>query len=85
MRNPKETCVYKKVSGSSVTFLVLYVNDILLIENYISILISVKSSLSRVFSMKNLGEATYILGIRIFHKKNQESHRFETNYIQGNI
>jgi hypothetical protein len=35
--------------------------------------------------MKNLGEATYILGIRIFHKKNQESHRFETNYIQGNI
>ena len=28
-----EACIYKKVSGSSVAFLVLYVNDILLIGN----------------------------------------------------
>ena len=28
-----EACIYKKVSGSSVAFLILYVDDILLIEN----------------------------------------------------
>jgi hypothetical protein len=28
-----ETCIYKKVSGSSVAFLILYVDDILLIGN----------------------------------------------------
>ena len=28
-----EACIYKKVSGSSVAFLILYVNDILLIGN----------------------------------------------------
>ena len=30
-----ECCIYKKVSGSFVAFLILYVNDMLLIENRI--------------------------------------------------
>jgi Reverse transcriptase (RNA-dependent DNA polymerase) len=55
MRNPKEPRVYKKVSRSLVIFLILYVDDILLIGNDISMLYSVKSSLSRIFSMKDLG------------------------------
>ena len=29
----EEACIYKKVSGSSVAFLILYVDDILLIRN----------------------------------------------------
>ena len=33
-----EACIYKKVSGSSVAFLILYVDDILLIENDIEFL-----------------------------------------------
>jgi hypothetical protein len=28
-----ETCIYKKVSGSSIAFLIVYVDDILLIGN----------------------------------------------------
>ena len=28
-----EACIYKKMSGSSVAFLILYMDDILLIEN----------------------------------------------------
>jgi hypothetical protein len=43
IRNPKAPCVYKKVSGSSVIFLILYVDDIFLIGNDIPMLISVKS------------------------------------------
>jgi Reverse transcriptase (RNA-dependent DNA polymerase) len=54
-----------------VIFLVLYVDDILLIGNDISMLDSVKSSLSRVFSKKDLDEATYILGIRIFCERSK--------------
>jgi hypothetical protein len=33
IKNIEEPCVYRKVSGSVVVFLVLYVNDILLIRN----------------------------------------------------
>ena len=46
IKNEDEPCVYKKVSGSVVVFLVLYVDDILLIENDIPILQNVKSWLS---------------------------------------
>jgi Reverse transcriptase (RNA-dependent DNA polymerase) len=59
------------MSGSLVIFLVLYVDDILLIGNDILMLNSVKSSLIRVFSMEDLDEATYILGIRIFHERSK--------------
>ena len=66
IKNEKEPCVYKKASGSALMFLVLYVDDILLIGNDIPILEAVKTSLGKSFSMKDLGEAAYILGIRIY-------------------
>ena len=65
IKNEDEPCVYKKVSGSAVMFLVLYVDDILLIGNDIPTLQNVKSWLGNCFSIKDLGEATYILGIKI--------------------
>jgi len=68
----EEPCVYKKVSGSSIIFLVLYVDDILMIGNDISLMGSVKSSLMKVFSMKDLGEATYVLGIRIYRDRSKK-------------
>ena len=61
-----EACIYKKVSGSSVAFLILYVDDILLIGNDIEFLNSIKGYLNKSFSMKDLGEAAYILGIKIY-------------------
>ena len=71
MKNEDEPCVYKKVSGSAIVFLVLYVDDILLIGNDIPTLQSVKSWLGKCFSMKDLGEATYILGIKIYRDRSQ--------------
>ena len=65
-----EVCVYKKVSGSSVAFLI-YVDDILLIGNDIEFLDSIKGYLNRSFSMKDLGEAAYILGIKIYRDRSR--------------
>ena len=42
IKNKDELCVYKKVSGSELTFLVLYVNDILLIGNDVGMFTYVK-------------------------------------------
>ena len=58
--------MYKKVSGSQLTFLVQYVNDILLIGNDVGMLTNVKLWLCKTFSMKDLGEAKYIIGIRVY-------------------
>ena len=52
------------MSGSSVAFLILYVDDILLMGNDIELLDNIKAYLNKNFSMKDLGEAAYILGIK---------------------
>ena len=55
----------------SLVFLVLYVDDILLIGSDIPMLEAVKTSLKKSFSMKDLGEAAYILGIRIYRDRSK--------------
>ncbi|GJR50107.1 retrovirus-related pol polyprotein from transposon TNT 1-94 [Tanacetum coccineum] len=47
-QNPDEPCVYLKASGSNVAFLVLYVDDILLMGNSVTMLKEVKSWLYMV-------------------------------------
>ncbi|GKC13295.1 retrotransposon protein, putative, ty1-copia subclass [Tanacetum coccineum] len=55
-----------RASGSVVVILVLYVDDILLIGNDIPTLQSVKDWLGKCFAMIDLGDETYILGIKIY-------------------
>ena len=69
IKNEDEPCVYKKVSGSQLTFLVLYVDDILLIGNDVSMKSFVKIWLIKTFSIKDLGEATYILKIQVYRDR----------------
>ncbi|KAK8995295.1 hypothetical protein V6N11_069734 [Hibiscus sabdariffa] len=71
IRNEDEPCVYKKFSGSIVSFLILYVDDILIIGNDIPTLQSIKTWLSSCFSMKDLGEAAYILGVKIYRDRSR--------------
>ena len=49
--------IYKKVSGSSVAFLILYGDDILLIGNDTEFLDNIKGYLNKSFSIKDLDEA----------------------------
>ena len=46
-------------------FLVLYIDDILLIGNDVAALSTVKVWLASTFDMKDLGEASYILRIKL--------------------
>src|SRR3954468_19756938 len=61
-----EACIYKKVSVSSIAFLILYMDNILFIVNDVELLKSIKDYLNSKFSMRDLGEAAYILGIKIY-------------------
>ncbi|KAL0413251.1 UNVERIFIED_CONTAM: hypothetical protein Sradi_1526800 [Sesamum radiatum] len=73
----------KKVSRSSVAFLVLYVNGILLIGNDVKMLGDTKAWLSTQFFMKDLGEASYILGIKIIRDRSKRMLGMtQTSYVE---
>jgi hypothetical protein len=59
------------VSGSSVTFLIVYVDDILLIGNDVEFLESIKGLFERSFSKEDLDKAAYILGIKIYRDRSR--------------
>ncbi|CAH9069617.1 unnamed protein product [Cuscuta europaea] len=80
--NDVDDCVYHKFSGSNFFFLVLYVDDILLATNDIGMLHETKRFLSKYFEMKDLGEASFVLGIEILRERSQGILRLsQRNYV----
>ncbi|RVW26505.1 Retrovirus-related Pol polyprotein from transposon TNT 1-94 [Vitis vinifera] len=61
-RNKFDQCVYMKVNGSKYIFMVLYIDDILLASSDVNLLNDTKRILSANFNMKDLGEASFVLG-----------------------
>ncbi|GJX15405.1 retrotransposon protein, putative, ty1-copia subclass [Tanacetum coccineum] len=73
-------------SGSNVVFLILYVDDILIMGNNIPRLKEVKDYIGKCFSMKDLGEAAYILGIKIYRDRSKRLIGLsQSAYIEKNI
>jgi len=64
-------CLYLKISGSKFMFMILYVYDILLATNDLSLLSETKKFLSNSFKMKDIGETYYVIGIEIFCDRSQ--------------
>ena len=64
-RRKADHFVYFKLIGDCVIYLVLYVDDMLLIRNVKEIILDLKTQLSSKFDMKDLGAANYILGMEI--------------------
>ena len=81
-QNLDEPCVYKRHQDKVVMFLVLYVDDILLIGNNVGVMSSIKVCLSSQFDMKDLGEANFILGIKLWRdRKNKMLSLSQAGYI----
>jgi hypothetical protein len=64
-KNEEDNCIYAKFKNEKFIFLVLYVDDILLVNSDVHLLLETKDFLSSHFDMKDLGEAFYVLGIEI--------------------
>uniref|UniRef100_A0A2N9E1N9 Retrovirus-related Pol polyprotein from transposon TNT 1-94 n=1 Tax=Fagus sylvatica TaxID=28930 RepID=A0A2N9E1N9_FAGSY len=85
VENIMDQCIYQKVSGSKICFLVLYVDDILLATNDKGLLHEVKQFLSKNFDMKDMGEASYVIGIKIHRDRFQvKGDRFNLNQCPKN-
>ena len=63
--NVEDNYVYAKFKNGKFIFLVLYVDDILLTSSDVNLLLETKKFLSSNFDMKDLGEASFVLGIEI--------------------
>ena len=76
-RSKADHCVYFKLIGDRVIYLVLYVDDMLLVGNDKEIIQDLKTQLSSKFDMKDLGAANYILGMEI--KRDQTKRKLWLN------
>ena len=70
-KNIVDRCIYLKVNESKFIFLVLYVDDILLVTNDLGSLYETKKFFFKNFEMKDMGETSYVIGIEIFHDRSQ--------------
>ncbi|RDX86468.1 hypothetical protein CR513_32198, partial [Mucuna pruriens] len=66
----------KELSGSKYIFLVLYVDDIQLARSNTCLLHETKRFLTKNFEMKDLREASFVLGIQILRNRSQGILRF---------
>ena len=64
-------CIYHKINESMICYLVLYVDDIFLATNDVGTLYEVKQFLLKNFDMKDMGEASYVIGIKIHRERSR--------------
>jgi len=65
----EDHCVYLKCSNNSFIILSLYVDDILIAGNSKEMINTTKMWLSSNFEMKDIGEASYVLGVKIIRDR----------------
>lgn len=82
-----DQCIYYSKRGDDILIVAIYVDDILIFTNKEDREMEMKAELSRNFKMKDLGEATSILGIRITRNNKKglitiDQSRYITEIIQ---
>jgi hypothetical protein len=60
-----DSCVYIQRNSGAVMYVLVYVDDLLLVTNDTARLTNTKAALSSRFDMKDMGEAHFILGVQI--------------------
>jgi hypothetical protein len=79
--NEEDNCIYTKFRNRKFIFLILYVDDILVVCSDVSLLLETKRFLSLNFDIKDLGEASFVLEIEIHRDRRNESIRIITEDI----
>ena len=68
----EDHCVYVKRSKKGFIVLSLYVDDKLLAGNDKEMIVATKEWLSSNFEMKDMGEASYVLGVKILRDRSRK-------------
>ena len=67
----EDHCMYIKRSNNHFIILSLYVDDILIAGNYKKLIDMTKKWLSSNFEMNDMGEASYVLGVKILRDRSK--------------
>ena len=67
----EDHCMYIKRSNNHFIILSLYVDDILIAGNYKKLIDMTKKWLSLNFKMNDMGEASYVLGVKILRDRSK--------------
>ncbi len=67
----EDHCVYVKRSENGILILSLYVDDILIAGSNMEMINATKEWLSSIFEMKDMGEANYVLGVKILRNRSK--------------
>ncbi|CAM8978016.1 unnamed protein product [Rhodiola kirilowii] len=78
-----DSCLYlKDVKSATLLYVVLYVDDLLLICPSLPVIMQLKDNLKKFFDMKDLGKAQKILGVKIIRdRKNKQILLSQVDYI----
>lgn len=83
-RLESDHCIYVYHISNIVMYIALYVDDLLIFSNNTPMMKSVKSKLSELYHMKDLGEAKYILGMQISRDRSNSTISLrQTAYIES--
>lgn len=77
-----DICLYHSETENEFTFLVVYVDDILYMSNSLERLSIIKNGLRKVFDVKDLGSASFCLGIEI-RQQDGEIQLSQRRYMQN--
>lgn len=64
-RSNVDQCIYYQANSKKMLMLAIYVDDVIIFANDIKTIIDIKAALSAKFKMKDMGQASSILGMRI--------------------
>lgn len=82
-RSDYDSCVYLKIVNGSAIYLLLYVDDMLIVAKEKSEIAKLKAQLSKEFEMKDLGAAKKILGMEITRdRKSGKLYLSQRGYIE---
>lgn len=80
LQSAHDHCLFTKSSDAGFVALLVYVDDILITSNSLSLINIVKTSLHTVFTIKDLGPVRYFLGLEI-HQTDKGLHVNQRKYI----
>lgn len=81
-RSKIDPCVYFKIDGKCMLFVAVYVDDIMIFSNDSTMKNQLKADLMKRFKMKDIGEVSSVLGMRVRRDKRLGTISIDqTNYI----